>query len=501
MAAGDTVLPLVQTRAQYTTPSSKLIAEAFDAMLEVGASNSNILGQLQGAAGEGKPFVIKNDLTKGRMETVNFNVGAVLGHAGRRGTETLVNYEEALNHNTWSVTLDTLRVAVAWNDIVRISASTGASWKETYPELLGDLVGRIEQEDMLVRFRMRASARNTVRPGSRTTLDTLRYDDTLDTQTLGKAISLAVTNGIEPASIGKSTGGMDFSKLIALGASQAFESLWQDSQFTSALQHAHVDGTSNPYWTGDLPTWRGTVLKAWEIKAMDTPGSIMSSIMPQAVLGDAITSATTAFTLYGGGITQATLSTQNTLYKPFELFYGADKRFGQTLSVGSDSATYYFVVLDPADGKWNLYSYVGTGINSNGFTITVAARLHSSTTGVAYTTIKDDGFGGSGTTLWTYDATYNKVTFPTGSLIVQVNNRIVPVTDTYIFGKNAGGKAYGNVKNRPIKEMGDYGALNGMGVQTMYGCDLKKDTQGLYHRGFVRIQSAYELAGFALPQI
>lgn len=511
MAAGDLTIVGAQTRTQYTTPSANLIGKAFSRMLDVAQGNTNILSQLEGPEGGDHPFVQKQDLSKGGMDTVYFNVAAALGSAGRRGGQRAVNYEEGLHHNTWSVTIDVLRCVVAWSELVRWAASSGATWQEYLPTAVGELSGRILQEDRLCRLRQRSTTMNTVRPGLASSYQTLTYSDTLDTATLSKGYELLKLNGAKPANLGKMTGGMDLKKFVCLGSSLQMEGLWQDPTFTNALNHAAIDGPLNPFWTNDLPDWRGMVMKRWDIENFDTAGTIASSVMPQAILGDGsaasganiIATGTTAFTIYGGGISQANLGNEATLFKPFELFYGCDKLLGETISTGSDATVYYFVVIDPADGKWNLYSYNGSsGINGNGFSLTVLARLHSSTTGVAYTTIQTDGFGGSGTTLWTYDPNYNKVAFPIGSIIIQVTPYIAPVCDAYAFGKEVGAVCYGTDRNKPIQNVDDYGALNGKGILTISGCDVAGDSQALKHRRFVRYQTAYEHPyGALLPKI
>jgi hypothetical protein len=270
--------------------------------------------------------------------------------------------------------------------------------------------------------------------------------------------------------------------------------------------HAAVDGPTNPYWTGDLPDWRGTVIKRWDIVNHDNPGAIGSTIQPQAVLGDssgsgggnAVATGTGAITIYGGGRTQAALGNAATLYKPFEYFYGCDKLFGESITFlngGTDTGVYYFAIVDPADGKWCLYSYTGSAaFGSNGNSITITQRL-SATAGAGGADVRVQTLGN-----WTYDASVNKEVFPTGSLIVQVNANVVPVGDVFVFGADAGAKAYGQVKNKRIKQLTDYEALVGYGVHTIYGADMRQDTLGNY-RGFMRIQCAYELPGFNLPQL
>lgn len=490
MAAGDVQLVATQTKAVYRAQNAALIGQAFDAMLDITRSNTDILAQLQGPEGSDKPFVIKSDLTKGAKDLINFSVGTSMGHAGRRGTEQLLNFEEQLIQNSWSVQIDSLRIAIGWNEIVQVVATTGQSWDTVYAKLVGQRIGQIEQEDMLMRMRQRSGSQNTLRPGNRTTLDTLHYDDTFDTLTLNRAITTLSTLGAKPASIGMMTGKMPLNKYVALGGAQAMESIWNDPTFTQALLHAAVDGPTNSYWTGDLPEWRGTIIKRWDIVNHDNPGAIGSTIQPQAVLGDAITQATTANTVYGSGRTQASLGNAIAIYKPFEYFYGCNKRFGESISMGADTATYFFIVIDPADGYWNLYSYTGTGVLINGSAITVINRLAASASGAAVTTLGN----------WTWDATQNKEAFPTGSLIVQVNANVAPVGDIFVFGAEAGAKAYGSIKNKRIQQKTDYEVQNGLGMHTIYGADMKQDTLGKY-RGFIRIQCAYELAGFTLPQL
>ena len=54
--------------------SGKLIGEAFNDLLEVTQSNANILDELMGGEDDGKPFVVKQDLTKGAKDRVNFPI-------------------------------------------------------------------------------------------------------------------------------------------------------------------------------------------------------------------------------------------------------------------------------------------------------------------------------------------------------------------------------------------------------------------------------------------
>lgn len=509
MAAGDLPIVAGQTKSAYRTLNSKLIGEAFDARLSVSASNSNILAHLQGGPGSGKPFVIKTDLAKGAMETVNIPVGTSLGQSGRRGTQQAINFEEPLFHGSWGVTIDSLRVVVGWNEITAAVATTGMSWRTIYADLCGKRLGQIEQEDMLMRLRTRATTKNTIRPGNKTTLNALRYDDVIDSDALGRAIRLASTRGAKPAMVGTSRAGMPINKFVALGSETALTQLWNDPTFAAALQYAEVRGEDNPFWTGDIPNWKGTAIKQWYVVDHDNPGPIGSSIEARAVLGDCsasggttptglpTTAATGTMRLWGGGRTQASLGNAAAIYTPFCYFYGNDYLFGETLSVGADATEYYVVIVDPADGKWCVYAYSGsTGIGLNGNYLNVSKRFGPATAGSAFINLGAlTGDAALNSVVW--DTNVNKEVFPIGSFIYQINNRVVPVGDMFILGAECAGKAYGKIKNQPIQQNDDYDALVGKGIHSIYGSDCAKDTQGDF-RGYVRVQTALQIEGLGL---
>lgn len=511
MAAGDTPIVAAHSKAEYRTQNSKLIGEAFQARLELSATNSNILAHLQGREGSGKPFIIKNDLAKGAMEKVNINVGTTLGQAGRRGTQQAVNFEEPLLHGSWSVQIDSLRVVVGWNEITAAVAATGQSWRTVYADLCGTRVGQIEQEDMLMRFRQRSSLANTIRPGFKTGLHALRYDDVIDMETLRRASSRCGMRGGKPASLGMSRSGMPIKKFVTLGSGVALAPLNTDPQYQAGLQHAEVDGAGNPLWTGDIPNIAGTAIKHWDLVDHDNPGPIGSSIEARAVLGDCsihnsttatgaaldFTTGTTAYRLWGGGRTQAALGNAAAIYKPFCYFYGNDYEFGQTLTFGTDTTDQYCVIVDPADGKWTLIAYDGsTGIGGNGQYLNTLKRFGASTSGQVYDDL-GDLTGDTALNGIEWDSAVNKETFPLGSYIFQCNNRVVPVGDIWTFGSSAGAKCYGREKNKPIQQEDDYGALVGKGIHSIYGVDCAQDTQGAY-RGFVRVQVALQIEGLGL---
>jgi hypothetical protein len=495
MALGDSPIGNAQSRSAYEAQNSKLRGEYFDTVVEHWRSQTDFLAQLQGGPGSGKPFVLKQELGKFAGDTINISVMDDLGQSGRRGDDRAVNYEETPAENSFAVKVDVLRVVLGYNQLSKWAAANKVSTIAAYPMLTGKRVGQIEQEDMIWKLRQRSNSQNTIRPGGKASLDTLRYSDTLDTNTFNIGYNVLTSNGADPASIGKMKGGMDLNKYICMGPNFGFQGIWQDPTFTNALQRCYLDGPMNPFWTNDLPDYNGCVLQRVNVINHSNPGQIGSAMIPEALLGDTVAGGTIAspIVIYGGGRTQSSLGDAKVLYKPFEGFYGNEKLFGKAITSGADAGTYYALIIDPADQKWTMFSYVGTDVGSNGNNITVTSRLHSSTTGTGVSTLGNV----------TYDVAVNKTgTFPSGSRIVQCNAYGVPVCDFYLYGTDAGAKAYGAWKNKQIDNEDDYKALQGIGTSSIYGCEMKIDTLGNYHRGFVRIQAAYEHAlGVNLPRL
>lgn len=488
MAIGG-ALSLSQTEAQYQSMNSKLIGEAFSRLLEVTAANSNILTELQGDAGSKKPFVIKTDLTKGAASVVHFPISTSLGADQRLGTAQAVGYEETMIQGVWDVNVDNRRIVVAWADIVAQVATTGKDWREVYAEMVGESMGRQEQEDMLMVLKKRAVARNKISPNYKVGIDNLRSADVMDSLTITRAGALLKSFGCEPAELGQSKAGRPIQKYTLFAPSTVLTPLNSDLLYNSSLQNGDVRGDDNVLFDGGYQSWNGHAIKNWDIVDHDNPGPIGTTLLAKALLGDPIVQATTTFTVYGGGRTQATIGQTAPLYSPFKFFPGY-LYYNYSLEALSPNAnTYYFVVYDPADGLWCVYSYTGSTGNT-GNSILIVQRLAASATGAAVTTLAG----------WTWNASYNKEAFPTGSFIFPVNASLVPFGRAYMWGANAGGKAYGTWKNRRIMNKTDYDNLVGFGIQSIYGCDARLDTLG-FPRGFVMVECAVQHEGVTMPTI
>jgi hypothetical protein len=504
MSLGQTI-GLAQALADYRAMNGSLIGQAFDDMLEVTASNSNVLSDLIGGEDSGKPFVEKRDLTKGAKDRVNYPVATTLGQAPRQGTDQLVGYEEALLQNSWQVRIDSKRIAVGWNEITAQMASTGKSWREVYAELLGTRIGQITQEDLLQRMLRRSqptsmaggglagggSANITLYPNGRSTINELRTADTFDVDTLKRAAAKLKSMGTPGATTGKTRSGRPIQKYIAFGADAFVRGIKDETAYLSAATaQITAEGDRGALFTGDYLPVDGHLIKPWDVVDHDNPGPIGSAILPKALLGDPITTGTGTFHVYGGGRTQASLGDQAPIYNPFEAFPGYQYKFYSEDAPAADGTnTFYFVAYDPADGKWNVYSYLGSTGNT-GNNILIVNRLSAGTTGAQVQNLAGVAF----------DSSVNKEAFPTGSILFPVNNACVPYGYGLVWGRSAGGIAYGTIKNKRISNVQDYGSRVGFGIQSIYGCDVRLDTLG-QPRGYVVVAAAVQHEGVNLPSV
>src|SRR2546423_1012028 len=90
------------TKAQ----ASKTIGELFSDLMLVQSENNDILGQVEGPEASNRPICRKDDLSKGRADTVNFTTIGRLGQPGVRGENELMGNEEIADFATYKVKLD-----------------------------------------------------------------------------------------------------------------------------------------------------------------------------------------------------------------------------------------------------------------------------------------------------------------------------------------------------------------------------------------------------------
>lgn len=500
----DGRLSTVNTYTAARAQSTKVVGELFAKLMMLQSSNKDILGQMEGPEGSGRPITIKTDLSKGAGDIVNFTTVSRPGGEGAIGENALE--AEALDFGSYKVKVDFFRHGLGLNEKVQAFLAAGMSLEEAFAEMESEFFGLKRQNDMFVLWRRYAVALNTIRPNDRATTDTLLTADTINTTVISDASSLLKTNGAPPAKINKRAVGnfsADVKSYIILATERGLNPLkTSSSTYYDALKQAMDRGNDNLIWTGGYAPWDGNYVFHYDAINEDTKGPLSIPLQPEGTLGVALTAGTTARVIYPRSGVQSTV-----YWRPFKWFKG----YIGTGLVGhadpsADSNDYYVIIYNmsgAAAGKYGIYKY--TGSSNTGDKITSSAHLGSANAGVQVTTLAGIA----------YDANLHTTDHPAGSRIFQVNAKAVPYCYGVGMGAMAGLRAYGGPAIKPIKEVGDWNFKKGMGFQAIYGQNLSRDTDtsaGLTDadnsqpignvRNYVLIEAAYRPQGASnLPTV
>lgn len=489
----DGRLSTVNTYTAARAQNSKVVGEAFSKLMLLQTANNDILGQMEGPEGSGRPICIKTDLTKGAQDVVNFTT---MSRPGGRITigETALE-AEALDFNSFDLKIDIARHGLGWTEKMQRFLAAGASVEESYAEVLSEFFGLQRQNDMFMLWRRYATAANTIRPNDRATTDTLLTADVMNTTLISDVASLLKTRACPPANLTKrkiDKFSADVLGYIILGSDRFLTPLKSNSTYLQSLRDAAVRGNENVIWSGGYAKYDNQAIFHMDVVHEDTRGPLGAPIQPEALLGGG--------TLTNGAVTDADLiiikgggrDTVSATHYPFEWFPGNPYALLGHAAPSADSAVYYLIIYNVtgADaGKYGIYSY--TGSKNTGYQITCDQFLGATASGDRVTTLAGI----------TWDAAKHTTTHPTGSRIVLVNAKAVPYCWGIGMGAMAGLRAYGGPAIKPITEMGDWGMKKGMGFLATYGQGLAKDTQ-LGVRNYALIEAAYRPQGLAnLPTV
>lgn len=491
---------IIFNRALFVASNNADVFSKFEGP-DMPLSGAQRLGNPTGSTEMGYPVVRATDLTKGRGKSVVFTVLAQLGGFGKVGEQRLRGYEEKPRTGTYSVVVDLVRHATAYTEVVEQFMAAGASYEEACAMLLGDWFGRKKQDHALWILKNRATARNTLFAGQKTSVDQLLSADLVSTTMLTEAASILKALGGKATKLRKTKVGAVVQKFMFFGTENTFKALKSNSLYVYALAEGGKligsDDEGNPLWDGGYATWDGHGVFHWDVQDPDAISAEGCMIEPRAHLGDPIAGDDTAVVLNFGGQANPDNQTPFTQYFP-----GYNYLLYQAQAALVDTATYYLIVYNQTDsptaigasttdsGKWGFYSYVAAGNNGNAITIT--KRLAAAGGTYKVTTLGSV----------TYDANVHTVNHPTGAPVALANAKGVPYAYFFCLGANALLRAYGAlpVEGKRVTGEDDYGLDQGMAVKSIFGTDVSRDTLG-QPRNYVLCVAAIQPQGMKLPVV
>ncbi|MFH1067541.1 MAG: DUF4043 family protein [bacterium] len=457
----------VNSLADVLAQDPKAKEEFWSNHLELLSQTKDIFSALEGTDGSRKPFYVREDLSKGRGDTLHFHVMEGLGGPAILGSNDAEGQEEQLSLGSYDVRVEIVRKVVGLQFAASEFTDVGSELDNRCRDALADWMGRYKQTAMMLKLINSAQQRNTVRPNSRQSDSTLTLVDTLSTTVIEDAAEAAQINGAIPANIGQSVHGSEVHQFLVVGTKTGLRSVKASTAYLQGLREAALRGQDNPLFAGGYTDWAGQGI--FEFSPVDYAGAgpVGCPMLPKAYLGSAVTAADTAQDIYGGGNTANVARTPAPQY--FESFSNYDFKFFADQDAETFTTDRYVIVYNLTGanaGKWGFYQYV----TNSGNKLVMAGRLRAAAGGIAETTL-----GGV-----TWNAAKHTDAHPEGSLIIEANENGVPIGSTFLFGAMAAVRAYGRIKNlRIVSDHQNYGDDRGIGVKSIFGQAPCVRTDGL----------------------
>lgn len=448
----------------------------------------------------GAPVAVVTDLSKGGGMVVHFTVMRGLHTKPVLGEGTLMGNEHGVKLGDYSVRVDYVRNAASISRKTLAAMAAGGDLLPKLAENVDGLNGRQQSDFIWQRLRERTTAGiNLLYPNGKSSLSALGSSDTISTDLVDRASRYIRGIGARPITNKKLMNGASVSNFLFVAPTNVLAPLWGDTSYSNASNYADNRGSENVQFSGGFVNWRGQTIYHCDIINEDTTGPIGSYFAPEARLGVAVSAATTAVALKGGGTGYDAAYTPAVDY--FRYFPGGSSigKQSEEETRASDTGDYYIKVIDPTQSnKWAFYKY--TGNDNTGTTITTASsagRLAAASSGTAATTV--------GNVTW--DSSKNIENPAQGSLMFLANSygHIIGYvaalgSDSVLVAKGGGAgfnqnatysAAFSSGLKRAVESFiggassgsidDDYGMLLSLSTEAVFGVDCPKNSLGQYN--------------------
>lgn len=505
---------VVQQLADAVAMDPKLKGELYSRLLESAAMQYNAFEKFTSvvnpksniAGGVRSIFCKKTDLRAGGADTVNFNVIGPPGGGGVMGSQELTGNTSKAKMATYAVRVGWHRDAFEMDREMIEFLSAGRSLQETTFDLLGQKMGLLKQNHMMMRL-IKSVDGNIYRPNNRPTTNDLLATDTLSLSMAHSGRARLRTIGGQPIKHRVGGNGSPVDGYLIFASDMAMLPIRNDDGYQVALANGHTRGEDNANFSGDLIPWGG--MPWFEHPTVDMPWDdyIGSPILPKAKNAVAFSTATAGASCILKGETYLASPTPGTP-RYFQFFNGFGYKFNADESPSADGATYYAWVINP-DGTLAFISYVGSDNNGNSILVTniLASAAGVSTKGAATVGEFTLGSGSSGTTTLVpgsghnmpADFVYTSV-IQAGAVVIQANSKGVQLGRSFVFGAMAACFGNGRIEMNQIEEKRDYGFALGKGFETIFGTGVTKNPLKK-PVGYLLVEHALEHEGYPTPSL
>jgi len=458
--------------------------------LDTFEQSEDIFQQMEGA-GANALIQSKTETSKGVGQKITFRNRAGFYQEPKYGDEIYEDSDdfEALVLGDYELEVDWISHASRITERTEELLGLRGELERGLPIEQGKWLGRLKTEQLLMMFLNKGHSTSYQFASGRTGVNSLKSTDVLDWDEVIQMTTQLKNLGGRPAMLSKK--GMNACKAYNIMATtDALFSLENDSDFREVLQSAGSRGDTNYMFNGGWANVRGNFFTEYNPIDHDGHGPIGSPMNPKALLGEAITAGTTAFTLKGGGSAAAAAKTNISYFKYFSEFA---YRWTPADVLTPAGTTRYFLVVNPPNAavdpnKIGMYSYT---VNS-GNTITVAGRLGSANGGIRTTTLGDVTWD---TGVW--NGLHTDV-HPIGATIVECNSKGVPIGRSIAMGAAAAYRGYGKYRNQRTEDSHNGGFIRDVFIRSVFGQTPRQDAAGRTP-GFLVLTHAVQYAGLPIP--
>lgn len=486
--------------ADLIAADPKLQMEFWSDAVRTDARDKNPLKDFVGGEGSGMPILEKKeDITGGQV--MHFStMGSVLGQ-GVRGNAELKSKVGKVEYNSFSLTVDFRRWAIAEEQLVKYFSQPGAKQGDRDAlmlKLASQWWARTKSDDEQITLRNKAlfatNQPNVLRIGNGATRDAITLVDTIDTNIIDDTVNLLVGLGATPMSMDKDLSGSDVPQYLLYGTRDFLNPLKDEQRYREGvLAASQGKGSDAMPFSGKYPQWDNNLI--FKHNLVDETGPVRkgSPLQTWAQLGVAIASGAATVVTGGGARNTGDTLTDTILFDFFAYFPGYAWKTFSTETLPTDNNTYYAIIynVSGADkGKYEIVSYVAAGNTGN--KLTVIREL--------------DEVGFTQKTQLTAAGRYSNV-HPSGSLVIPCNRIGVPIGYALHMGAEALCVGIGALEGDPIEMGDDFKSKStgkwhqqAAGVQSIIGYAPTEDTDGRYPN-YALVEGALSLPRLNLETI
>lgn len=430
--------------------------------------NHDIFNQFTGAEGSGKPVVKKSEdpsLKSGKSRKVHFTNVARIGGQGVMDETQLTGNEAKLNFATYDLTLGLLRHAIGWTQVLGLFRLGRETPSQISAALMSEWYGQKTADDKMVALRddaLKSSAANLYVVGGNIDMDGLTSNDTISTQEIDNSKGMLQGIGFKPITMETGQMGSENPTALFFGADEGLKSLKSQTSYLAAVKDSRERSEKNPQFTGHYVNWDGNIIFRHNVVESTTDGRLGTPLRAIARIGTAIADETTLILTGGGNINPG----GNSDY--FANFPGYPWKFHDDQVLPADNRTYYAIIFNPVNKKYEGVSYTAAGFAANGSTLTVTREVASIIDPAG--TVEEQ-------------ARFSNV-HDEGSLVIPCTSNGVPITFFLHMGQQALCQGTGVFELEQISRKDDYSNkknhahLEAIGIQATRGFAAYQDVRG-----------------------